>query len=349
MDDRPCPKGQHSGLPVMERGFCDIGSLLLWMILVLDGVRIDSTLDRFGGRFLMRSRAILLIVAGGLMVASCGGGESDSNSQPELPPTAGSAQTAPKAVSAGSGCGAVHVPGEYEEAGMFGDIEQPYWMVVPDVYDESVPAPLYLNLPSGGGSHHVGMDGWRPYLDDLNGLMVIISTENPEAASPDALVSLIDQISSDYCVNPKQVHVMGTAWTGPIAENLACSASERIASFVSAPNIANGPDCTPSRPVPPLLTLTGDADRSMTTDLVARWTDINDCNPEPVVEDLGSGVFQKAFQNCKADILFYDIQGMDHCFVFHEAKGPAAVFVCEYEEFDYLQGALKFFAEHPLP
>ena len=52
------------------------------------------------------------------------------------------------------------------------------------------------------------------------------------------------------CVNPKQVHVMGTAWTGPIAENLACAASDKIASFISAPNEANDADCTPERPVP---------------------------------------------------------------------------------------------------
>lgn len=299
--------------------------------------------------------AVFLMVAAGLMVASSGGGESDSTSQPEVPSTAGSTQTtaiqtttAPTATSAGSGCETLHMPGEYEEAGMFGDIEQPYWMVVPEVYDESVPAPLYLNLPSGDGSHHTAIDGWRPYLDDLNGLMVFANTENPQAVSPDALVPLIDEISSDYCVNLKQVHVMGTAWTGPIAENLACSASERIASFASAPNLANDLDCTPARPVP-LLSFTGDPDRSVTTDLVARWTDINDCDAEPVVEDLGSGVLQKRFQNCEADILFYDIQGMRHCFVFHEAKGPAAFFIFEYEEFDYLQDALAFFAGHPLP
>ena len=86
-----------------------------------------------------------------------------------------------------------------------------------------------------------------------------------------------------------------------------------------------------------------------TTDLVTRWSAINGCDPEPAVEDLGSGVLRKTFQNCEADILFYDIEGMGHCFVFHEAKGPIAGWVCEYEEFDYFEDGLRFFAEHPLP
>ena len=133
---------------------------------------------------------------------------------------------------------------------------------------------------------------------------------------------------------------MGTAGTGPIAENLACAASERIASFISAPNTANCSDCTPARPVP-LLTFTGDPDQSTTTDLVTRWSVINGCDPEPAAEDLGSGVLRKTFQNCEADMLFYDIQGMGNCFAFHDSKGPAAGWICEYEVFDYLEDAVK--------
>ena len=74
----------------------------------------------------------------------------------------------------------------------------------------------------------------RPNFDGLNGLMLIVNGSNRQAVTPDALASLIDHVSSEFCVNPDQIHAMGTAWTAAIAEGLACEASDRVASFVSA-------------------------------------------------------------------------------------------------------------------
>jgi poly(3-hydroxybutyrate) depolymerase len=187
----------------------------------------------------------------------------------------------------------------------------------------------------------------RPYLDDLNGLMLIVNSSLRRAVAPEALVSLIDHVSSEYCVDPEQIHAMGTGSTAPVAEAIACEASDRIASFLSAVGAGTSQDCTPSRPVP-LLTYTGDSDRPTINALVARWVNINGCDQEPAVDDLGSGVLKKTFQNCDADVVFYDIQGMGHCFVTHEAKGPAAPLMCEYEQFDHLEDSYEFFAAHPL-
>lgn len=234
-------------------------------------------------------------------------------------------------------------PGEYEGVLRVDDVEVEYWMVVPEGYADLAPAPLYLHLASGSGDDDVFLEGWRPYLDDLDGLMAIVNTA--AGRSTDTMVALIDQIIGDYCVDPTFVHAMGTSSSFEIAERLACEASDRIASFVAAAGGSGLRDCTPDRPVA-LLSFTGDPDRSGVTSLINRWVPINGCDPNPVVEDLGSGVHRKTYENCKADVVYYDIEGMGHQWPMHEGVGP---WIAEYEEVDYLDEVSQFFAEHPLP
>jgi poly(3-hydroxybutyrate) depolymerase len=98
----------------------------------------------------------------------------------------------------------------------------------------------------------------------------------------------------------------------------------------------------------PLLTFTGDIGRGGLTRVVDTWVELNQCDPEPVVEDLGSGVARKTYQNCLGDIVFYDVDGMGHVFPLHEAIGPGANSAAVYEEVDYLDEAIAFFDSHPL-
>jgi poly(3-hydroxybutyrate) depolymerase len=220
-------------------------------------------------------------------------------------------------------------------------------MVVPATYAEIAPAPLFVHLAADVGEHNAWLEGWRPYLDDLEGLMIMVNTETWKRGEPDALASLVDQVSIEYCVDPQRVHVIGTSHSFGMAERFSCEYPDRVASFIAAAGSAVG-TCTPERPVP-LFTFTGDPDRNGVNRLVDKWVEINGCYPEPVVEDLGSGVLRKSFQDCVADILFYDIQGMGHQWPMHEAKGPAAAWVAEYAEVDYLEAAYRFFADHPQP
>lgn len=275
---------------------------------------------------------VLVVLVG----ASCGEATEDPAASPD------------SAVN-GPGCQVLHEPGESEGVGHYGDIAQPYRMVVPATYAQIAPAPLYVLLTPDDGDHDAFMEGWRPYLDNLDGLMIVVNTETSARSQADALASLVDRISSEYCVDSRRVHVLGTSHSFGMAEKFACEYSDRVASFVAAmgPGYSIG-DCLPVRAVP-LLTFTGDADRSGVLRLVDKWVEINGCNPKPKVEDLGSGVRRKTYQNCAADVLFYDIEGMGHTWPFHEAKGPAAVWVTEYDEVDYLEEAYEFFAAHPLP
>jgi poly(3-hydroxybutyrate) depolymerase len=292
----------------------------------------------------MRRSAILALLI--LMTAACGEEADESGAAPTATVSI-TTTVAPAGATAGQGCEALHEPGEYEGVGHFGDVKQPYWMVVPATYAELSPAALYVHLASGDGDHHFLMESWRPYLGDADGLTLMVNTAMPSRGSPDALASLVDQISEEYCVDPQRVHIDGTGNSFRLTETFACEYSDRVASFIAALG-RGGSACTPDRPVP-LLTFTGDPDRFGVKSLLDKWIKINGCDPEPVVEDLGSGVRRKAYQNCNADILFYDIEGMAHTLPLHEAKGPAAVWITEYDEVDYLEEAYKFFFDHPMP
>jgi poly(3-hydroxybutyrate) depolymerase len=132
---------------------------------------------------------------------------------------------------------------------------------------------------------------------------------------------------------------------------LACEGSDRIASFVSA---IGGFRilCEPERPVP-LLAFTGDPDRTFMSSSVGWWAEMAGCQPEPVVEDLGSGVSRQTYQGCEADVLFYDIEGAGHTNFFHECTEDVRLplggtFCTANEVIDQLQEAERFFAEHPL-
>lgn len=317
----------------------------------------------------MRHQAIHILVMGCLVAASCGAADSATDTQSETaageatsstpatvpPPTSTtSAATTGLATtetpSTGQGCDVLHAPGEYEGLNVVGEVEQGYWVVVPESYAEVVPAPLYLHLASGGGDHDGFLNGWRPYLNDLDGLMVMVNMAPGPAGkrSSATMLALIDQVSGNYCVDPTRVHIMGTSMAADMAHRMACEASDRIASFVASGLWNASTPCEPPRPVP-LWTFTGDPDRQTVTAFVDKWAAINGCNPEPVVEHLGSGVSRKIYQNCEADVVFYDIEGMGHVWPMNEAKGPGAQWVAEYEEVDYLEDTLQFFADHPLP
>jgi len=238
-------------------------------------------------------------------------------------------------------------PGDYEKTNVTGETERSYWVVVPESYADAAPAPLYLHLASGGGDHDPMMAGWRPYLDDIDGVMAIVNTE--QRATTADLVAIVDEVSADYCIDSRRVHVMATSSSELMAVKMACEASDRVASFTagigtSVPLLG----CDPERPVP-LLSFTGNPDRTFVLELVEKWSEFNGCAPEPVADDLGSGVTRRTYQQCQADVVLYDILTLGHAWPVHESKGPGAAFTAEYEEVDYLEEALIFFAENPMP
>lgn len=238
-------------------------------------------------------------------------------------------------------------PGDYEQVSLAGEVERPYWLVVPQSYADVTPAALYLHLASGGGDHDSMMTGWRPYLDDIDGVMAIVNTQ--QEATTDDIVAIVDEVEADYCIDPRRIHVMATSSSEAMAIKMVCDASDRIASFVAGIGQSVPlSECDPERSVP-LLSFTGNADRPFVTELVQTWSEFNSCAPNPSAVDLGSGVTRKTYQECQADVILYDIDTMGHAWPVHESKGAGAAYTAEYEEVDYLEESLRFFADNPLP
>ena len=247
--------------------------------------------------------------------------------------------------TASAGCDEPLVePGEYEGTNDFEEVGQGYWVVVPAGYAELAPAPLILWLASGGGSLDQSIGWWRPYLDAAESVFVVAEQMSIDHGGAPTLTALIDQLEAEYCIDPRRVHAMGQSSSGPTVAALACDASDRIASFFAAA----GPfaSCTPERPVP-LMAMTGDPERRIVTRSVEYWSEAYGCDPEPVIEELGSGVTRTAYQGCLADIVLYDVRGAGHQFIRKECVSDD--YGCYTNEvFDQLIEAERFFAEHPL-
>lgn len=266
-----------------------------------------------------------------------------------LGPAASVAAQTGEAAQPSSGCDApLAEPGDYEAVNDFDGANQKYFVIVPPSYAEIVPAPLHLVLGSGGGSAHMNYGGRRDYFEDEPMLIVIAGAESGKQRAPATQLALIDQVAADYCIDLRRVHVEGSSSSAYAAALLACEGSDRIASFSDGAGSFVVSPCEPERPVP-LLAFTGDPDRASVTRSVEEWVELNGCEPEPRVEDLGSGIARKSYQGCEADVLFYDIAGLGHKAVMHECVGPFAQAYCaEYEELDELDEAQRFFKEHPL-
>ena len=259
------------------------------------------------------------------------------------------AQADEHTASLSAGCDKPFVePGDYELINDVGDDAEKYWVVVPEPYGENGPVPLVLWLSSGGGFVDSNYVGWRPYLDDIDVLFAVASTETERSLDTDTMLALIDRLEQDFCIDLRRIHVMGESSSSGAVGRLACAGSERVASFLGGMGGFDAPGCVPERAVP-LFAITGDQDRWIVEPSVERWAEVNGCDVDPLVEDLGSGVSRSTYQGCDGDLVFFDIEGVGHAFIFHECIGPAAGFCRAYAEVDQLDDALEFFEQHPLP
>jgi poly(3-hydroxybutyrate) depolymerase len=273
-------------------------------------------------------KQITMISLAVVMLASCGGGSGASSS---------------------SGCeGTLVGAGEYEGFNLTDEGEQKYWVIVPDGYEESAPVPLYLHLASGGGAPDPFLAGWRPYLDDIDGLSVIVSTRQSHERSIETMRKLLDQLEQDYCIDTDRIHAIGTSSSSSTVAILACEEAERIASFGGGMGDLRSHLCEPERAVP-LVIFTGDPDRHVVDLTVEQWTEFNGCETELSVADLGSGISKKTYQGCEGDVVYYDIAGMGHVWPLHECIGPGAEYCAAYVEIDYLDEVIAFFNDHPMP
>jgi dienelactone hydrolase len=267
--------------------------------------------------------------------------------------TAGvAAQDVVEPSSASAGCDGPFVePGVYDGVNEFtsdiGDVAQAYRVVIPQGYADLAPAPLILWLANLSGFLDPAFEMWSDYLDSAESIFVTAELTDRTHLAPATLVALIDHLAAEYCVDPLRVHAMGQSSSASKVAALACAAADRIASFYGGMG-SFSPKCDSPLPVP-LVSLTGDADRELVSRSVEAWAENNGCDPEPVDEDLGSGVTRKEYQGCEADVVLYDVQGVGHGFVRQACVDKRGDYCLANDAFDQLRELERFFAEHPLP
>lgn len=237
-------------------------------------------------------------------------------------------------------------PGVYDGINDFEDAGQAYRVVLPEDYEDLAPAPLVIFLAAGGGSLQSSYDWWAPYLGPAQSVFAVAEQTSFKHGSTPTLTALIDQLGSEYCIDPRRVHAMGNSSSVYTVATLACEAPDRIASIFEG--MAWIVECTPERPVP-MMIATGDTDRASVTRSAASWVEAYGCAPEPLVELLGAGVTRSTYQDCVADLVLYDVEGAGHGFVRHACLEDRFDYCYPNEVFDLLTEAERFFAEHPLP
>ena len=149
---------------------------------------------------------------------------------------------------------------------------RPFNLFVPSTYNSATPAALiialhgfdqdgakfekYLNLtpiaeaddilyvhPNGTADTH-GVRFW-------NGTPECCDFQSPKVDDDDYIMSIIDQVSARYSVDPNRIYVIGHSNGGFMANRLACDHADRIAAVV---NIAGGTFtsasmCKPAAPI----------------------------------------------------------------------------------------------------
>jgi dienelactone hydrolase len=250
--------------------------------------------------------------------------------------------------SASAGCeGPLVEPGVYDGVNEFtsdiGDVVQAYRVVVPQGYAERAPVPLILFPASGSGDLDYSFGWWSPYLDPAESIFVMA-----EQRSTTTMTALLDRLEEAYCIDPRRVHAMGSSSSTITVLKLACEASDRIASYSVVMAGFSPLFCAPERAVP-LMAMTGDTDRWTVSQSVEEWAEAYECDGDPVIEDLGSGVTRTAHQGCLADIVLYDVEGAGHVFFHPECLGGESEPCYPNEVLDQLREMERFFAEHPLP
>jgi polyhydroxybutyrate depolymerase len=248
-----------------------------------------------------------------------------------------------------TGCDAEPVaPGDYEAVNDAGDANQKYWTIVPSSY-EGDPVPLYVFLSSGSGDADANYAAWRPLVGAADGLVVVVDTAPGTGRDVATYTALLDELGQDYCVDLDRIHLQGSSWSSGLTAQLVCLMPDTFGSFGDALGRFTVPSFCEPQPTP-LIAVTGDTDRAQVRPSVEYWANVNGCQPDPQVEDMGAGVTRYVYQGCEADVVFYDFAGMTHQLPSHDCMGPAdqGGFCAEYADFDILQMWQDFFADHPL-
>ena len=190
---------------------------------------------------------------------------------------------------------------------------RPFYLSVPPSYNRAIPEPLiiglsgynqtgadlerYLNLgplTRSTGILYVYPDGTKNSrgVRFWNGTPECCDYEYPKVNDDAYIMSIIDQVSAQYAVDPQRIYIIGHSNGGYLASALACNHSDRIAAVVSmaGASYVTAAACKARSPVSVLEiwgskdpTFSGNHSRGKPTpgalQIFNTWGAINQCSP----------------------------------------------------------------------
>lgn len=234
---------------------------------------------------------------------------------------------------------------------------RPFKLFVPSTYNAAFPAPLiialhgysqtgekfekYLNLTPVAqvrGILYVHPDGTADKSGTRfwNATPQCCDIHTPKVNDNGYLMSIIDQVSKNYAVDPDRIYIIGHSNGGFMANTMACLHSDRIAAVVSMAGggYANSSMCKPTSPIN-ILEIWGTKDVTFkgnhmmgkvipgAVKTAAIWGALDHCSKTVFVlpqkldldsKQKGSETTQYQYTECKdnADVEFWTIAGAEH-------------------------------------
>ena len=221
-----------------------------------------------------------------------------------------------------------------------------YLLYVPDSYDPQKPVPLVISIHGFAEwpAHQAQISRWNE-LAEQEGFIVVYpsGTRFPKrwrtmgsSSSCDPMIDvhfiedLIDQLESEYSIDPTRIYANGLSNGGGMSVLLACELSDRIAAIGSVAGAYSYPSelCHPQRPVPliafhgtadPIVPYLGGPSRSFDVPFpvvpqwMKAWAARNHCTQGfegAQTVEISSVSYTHCDQN--AEVVFYTITGGGH-------------------------------------
>lgn len=232
--------------------------------------------------------------------------------------------------------------------------QRTYTLYVPTTYVKQRAYPMIIVLHGGGGNAEISeqMTRFAPWAASKEFILV---HPNGSGQLKNSLLTwnagnccayafeekiddvgfirlMIDDISSQYHVDPKRIYVAGMSNGAKMAYRLACKLSDRIAAIAPVAGSMEEPDCAPDDSVS-VIAFHGTADEHVlyeggapkkqvdrvsridnsVADSVGYWVNVDQCDPLPERTQTGS-VKREKYTHCMNDseVVIYSIEGGGH-------------------------------------
>lgn len=190
-----------------------------------------------------------------------------------------------------------------------GGVDRDFFLYVPDIYDESTPAPLVFCFHGYGSSASVNLSytGFRPVADTAGFILIhpqgtqdLFGTPHWNVGWGSSSVDdvafvedMIDYVNDNYNLNNDRIYSTGMSNGGFMSYLLACQLSDKIAAIASVTGSMSPStfgSCNPNHPTP-VLQIHGTDDDTVPYEggpfaegidnVLNYWVNYNNCNTIP--------------------------------------------------------------------